>query len=193
MDLEHGGVEIWVEGHAQTEHNVAGLASGHADTALTDDGRAYAATVLRERYANEHVDAVFTSDTRRAYDTACLMFAGRPLPIVQDARLRECHYGAFQAAPRPAMEAARRSAIDAPFPGGGESYRQVAERMRSFLHDLAAERAGQSVMLVGHGATLWTLEHWLRGHDLGEVVRAGTLPDRPWRYLLRAQFERDGI
>ena len=172
--------------HAQTHHNVAGLASGHYDVALTDDGRVYAASVLRERYADQPFDVVFTSDTQRAYDTACLMFMGRALPIVQDARLRECHYGDFQAAPRPEMEAARLSAIDAPFPGG-ESYVQVTDRMRSFLLDLARERAGQRVMLVGHGATLWTLEHWLKGHDLGTIVRAGALPERPWRYLLNAQ------
>jgi broad specificity phosphatase PhoE len=181
-----GTVEIWVEMHAQTHHNVAGLASGHYDVGLTDDGRAYATSTLRESYTDTSFDAVFASDTQRAYETACLMFADRPLSIVQDRRLRECHYGAFQAAPRAEMEAARRSAIDAPFPGG-ESYVQVAERMRSFLRDLAAEYAGRRVLLVGHGATLWTLEHLVNGHDLGETVRAGLLPERPWRYLLSAQ------
>lgn len=33
-------IEIWVQGHAQTIHNVEGLASGHYDVALTDAGRA---------------------------------------------------------------------------------------------------------------------------------------------------------
>ena len=165
-------IEIWVEGHAQTHHNVAGVASGHFDVELTEDGRAYARSVLRDRYADLTFNRVFTSDTRRAYDTARLMFADRSIPIVQDPRLRECDYGVFEGRPRAEMEAARVSAIEAPFPEG-ESYLQVAERMRSFLQQLAADHPNEQVMLVGHAATLWTLEHLLGGRPLGEIVRAG--------------------
>ena len=174
-------IDLWLEVHAQTYHNAADLASGHYDVALTEQGRAYAQSVLRARYAPQHFDTVFTSDTQRAYDTACLIFAGQPLPILQDARLRECDYGDFEGRPRAEMEAARLSAICTPFPHG-ESYGQVAERMRQFLAQLAAERDGQRVMLVGHGATLWTLQHWLQGRPLAAVM--GIFPERPWRFTL---------
>ena len=174
-------IDIWFEAHAQTYHNAVGLASGHYDVALTEQGREDAQTVLRTRYADQHFDVVFTSDTQRAYDTACLIFAGRPIPILRDARLRECDYGAFEGRPREEMEQARLSAISAPFPQG-ESYAQVAVRMRSFLAQLAAERDGQRVMLIGHAATLWMLEHWLQARPLAEVV--GIFPERPWRFVL---------
>ena len=78
----------------------------------------------------------------------------------------------------------RPSAIDTPFPGG-ESYTQVAVRMRSFLAQLAAERDGQQVLLIGHAATLWTLEHWLQARPLAAVV--GVFRDRPWRFVLAPQ------
>ena len=58
------------------------------------------------------------------------------------------------------MEAARLSAISTPFPKG-ESYAQVAQRMCSFLTQLAPELDGQHAMLVGHAATLYRLDHWL--------------------------------
>ena len=174
-------LDIWFEVHAQTYHNAADLASGHYDVALTDHGREHAQSVLRARYADQHFDIVFTSHTRRAYDTACLIFAGRPIPILQDARLRECDYGDFEGRPRAEMEAARLSAICTPFPHG-ESYGQVAERMRHFLAQLAAERDGQRVLLVGHGATLWMLEHWLRPRPLAAVV--GRFPAQPWHFTL---------
>ena len=32
-------IDIWFEAHAQTYHNAAGLASGHYDVALTEQGR----------------------------------------------------------------------------------------------------------------------------------------------------------
>ena len=174
-------IDLWCEVHAQTYHNAAVLASGHYDVALTEQGREDAQTVLRTRYAGQHFDVVFTSDTQRAYDTACLIFAGRLISILQDARLRECDYGTLEGCPRVEMEQARLSAISTPFPQG-ESYTQVAARMRSFLEQLAAERDGQRVMLVGHAATLWTLEHWLQARPLAEVV--GIFPERPWRFVL---------
>ena len=40
-------IDIWFEAHAQTYHNAAGLASGHYDVALTEQGREHAQTVLR--------------------------------------------------------------------------------------------------------------------------------------------------
>jgi broad specificity phosphatase PhoE len=128
-------IDIWFEAHAETYHNAAGLASGHYDVALTGHGRTQAQSVLRARYAHQHFDVVFTSDTQRAYDTACLIFAGRPLPILRAPRLRECDYGDFERRPRAEMERARLTALHTPFPNG-ESYAQVAIRMRSFLTDI---------------------------------------------------------
>ena len=61
-------LDIWFEVHAQTYHNAADVASGHYDVALTDHGREHARSVLRARYADQHFDIVFTSDTRRAYE-----------------------------------------------------------------------------------------------------------------------------
>ena len=177
-------IDLWCEMHAETYHNAAGLASGHYDVALTERGREHAQTVLRSRYAGQRFDVVFTSDTQRAYDTACLMCVGRAVPILRDARLRECDYGDLEGRPRAEMEMVRPSAIDTPFPGG-ESYAQVAVRMCSFLAQLAAERDGQQVLLIGHAATLWTLEHWLQAKPLAAVV--GEFRDRPWRFVLAPQ------
>lgn len=174
-------IDLWLEMHAQTHHNAQGVASGHIDVPLTPYGREQAQTILRARYAQQHFDAAYCSNTQRAYDTACLMFADRPLPVFQDARLRECNYGLYEGGPRAAMEAARFAAIHVPYPNG-ESYAQVAQRMQGFLADIAARHDGQSIMLIGHAATLFTLEHLLRNRPLEETV--GHWPERPWRYTL---------
>lgn len=177
-------IEILFEGHAQTHHNAKGVASGHYDVALTDQGREHARSVRRLYYADKHVDAVFTSDTQRAFDTACLIFADREIPILQDARLRECDYGDFEGRPRSEMEAARPSAIRQPFPNG-ESYEQVAHRMHGFLKHLATRYEGKRVLLVGHLATLWMLVHWLCQIPLEEAV--GSNADRSQIFILEPQ------
>lgn len=174
-------IDIWLEMHAQTHHNAQGVASGHYDVALTSQGREQAQTVLRQRYARQRFDAAYASNTRRAYDTACLMFADRPLPVFQDARLRECDYGVYEGRPREEMEAARSAAIHAPYPNG-ESYDQVVARMRGFLAHVAEYREGQTLMLIGHAATLFALEHLARERPLAATV--GVWPERPWRYAL---------
>ena len=174
-------IDIWVQGHAQTFHNAAGLASGHFDVGLTDAGREEARSVLRRQYAHEPFDVVFTSDTRRAYETACLIFEGHSMPIIRDARLRECDYGDLTGRPRAVIEAMRLAALCTPFPNG-ESYQQVAERMCQFLVELAAEHDHQRVLLVGHLATVWMCEHWIHGRPLEEVI--GSVPARPWRFSL---------
>ena len=180
-------IDLWLEFHAQTHHNAAGLASGHYDVALTDMGRAHATTVLRARYAGQSFDAAYASDTQRAYDTTCLMFAGRDIPIFRDARLRECDYGALEGRARADMEAMRLDAIDAPFPLG-ESYMQVAARMRSFLTQLAIERDGQTIMLVGHAATMYCLDHLLRSRSMRDAILMQS--ERPYRYRLEANLLR---
>jgi alpha-ribazole phosphatase/probable phosphoglycerate mutase len=177
-------IDLWLEMHAQTHHNVQGIASGHHDVDLTPEGRDQAQTIYRRRYAHQRFDLAFTSNTQRAYDTACLLFADRPIPVFQDARLRECDYGIYEGGPRAAMEAARLAAIHTPYPEG-ESYAQVAARIRSFLSDLAARHDGARIMLIGHAATLYALEHLARGRPLELTV--GEWPQRPWRYALDAR------
>src|SRR5690606_11646843 len=52
-------IDLWLEMHAQTQHNAAGVASGHIDVALTPYGREQAQTILRQRYAGERYDAAY--------------------------------------------------------------------------------------------------------------------------------------
>lgn len=174
-------IDLWLEMHAQTHHNAQGIASGHYDVALTPYGREQAQTLLRQRYAQQNFDAAYASNTQRAYDTAYLMFADRPISLLQDARLRECDYGIYEGRPRQEMEAARMAAIHAPYPNG-ESYDQVVQRMRSFLTDVAERHGGHSLMLIGHAATLFSLEHLAHDRPLDATV--GMWPERPWRYAL---------
>ncbi|HEY8766647.1 MAG TPA: histidine phosphatase family protein [Dehalococcoidia bacterium] len=90
------------------------------------------------RRRDDGIDAVFTSDLTRAVETARIAFGHSGVPIVQDARLRECDYGDLNGAPVATLNADRASRIEAPFPGG-ERYRQVVHRTRDFLRDLGRQ------------------------------------------------------
>lgn len=143
-------VEIVYETHSISVHNEQGIASGWPPGELSERGRALAAE-LGERRRDDGLDAVFSSDLRRAVQTAEIAFAGTDIPLFQDRRLRECHYGEFDGRPVRELERLRARHTDEPGPDG-QSYRDVVRQMADFLTDLAAAWDGRKVLLIAHSA-----------------------------------------
>ena len=85
--------------------------------------------------------------------------------------------------PSARLEAERPLRIDEPYPGG-ESYRDVVERVRAFLDDLAADEDGKRVVVIGHSATRWALDHLLEGTPLEELMDAPFAWREGWEYVL---------
>ncbi len=162
--------------------NERGVATGWLPGELSERGRENARELGRRR-RDDGIAVVFTSDLRRAAETAEIAFGGSGIPVVEDARLRECDYGELNGMPTERLVAERSHRIDVAYPGG-ESYRGVVERMRSFLEDVAAEREGKRVVLIGHSATRWALDHLLAGTPLEELVDAPFAWREGWEYVL---------
>jgi broad specificity phosphatase PhoE len=176
--------------HATSVDNEAGLASGHADVALSALGRRQAAE-LGHHYASMKVDAVACSDLRRAHDTALIAFAGRPLPIRPDRRLREFDYGDRTRCPRTELDLAAH--LTRQFPNG-ESVAMAVERVGAFLRAAIVEHAGQTLAVVGHVATRYGIEFWSGQATLEEIVATPwDWRDVPiWRYALGPEIDRSG-
>jgi alpha-ribazole phosphatase/probable phosphoglycerate mutase len=160
--------------HMTSVDNEARRASGHADVALAEVGR-QRARELGQQYAALALDAVFASDLQRAAETAKIAFAGRGVPIVLDARLREYDYGEMTQHPVAEVEAEFLRRIREPFPGG-ESLEMVAERVGAFLREVRGAYEGKSVAVIGHRATKYGLEYWTGKGSLEEIVRT------PWEW-----------
>ena len=73
------------------------------------------------------------------------------------------------------------SAPGAPYPGG-ESWQQAVKCTGAVLKDLE-RRAGRRVLLIGHTATRWALEHHLDGRPLETLLGEGSLQRQAgWEY-----------
>ncbi|MDI5938350.1 histidine phosphatase family protein, partial [Micromonospora sp. DH15] len=83
---------IVFETHSWSEDNDRGVATGWLPGRLSARGRALAAE-LGDRRRHDGIAAVFTSDLRRAVETAEVAFGGTGIPVLYDWRLRECDYG----------------------------------------------------------------------------------------------------
>ena len=167
-------ITIIFESHGTTFDNENHLSSCWFDVELSGLGKKQSVE-LGERYKNENFDAIFCSDMQRSYKTAEIAFVGRNFTIIRDARLRECNYGDLTRHPSEEVEPAKMEHITEPFPNG-ESYEQAAERMRNFLVDLLKNYDGKKIMIIGHRATQYGLEHWIKKVPLKEVVTA------PWEW-----------
>lgn len=167
-------VTIIFEAHGTTFDNETHKASGHFDVALSPFGEQQSRE-MGERYKNEKLDAVFCSDLQRSYKSAEIAFSGRNLPIIKDKRLRECDYGDFTGHPSGEIDREKPLRIRTPFPNG-ESYNQTSERIKSFLNDLIKKYDGKRVVIIGHRATQYGLEHWINKIPLETIIPA------PWKW-----------
>ena len=181
---ENGTVstDIVYETHSWSEDNDRGIATGWLDGRLSERGRRLAEELGRRRQ-RDGIAHVFTSDLGRAVETSVIAFAGTALPITRDARLRECNYGQWNGMPVVRLVGERLLHIDDPYPDG-ESYRQVARRVATFLADLARDWDGARVLLIGHAATRWALDHLLSGIPLEQLVNAPFDWREGWSYTL---------
>jgi 2,3-bisphosphoglycerate-dependent phosphoglycerate mutase len=174
--------EIVYETHSTTEDNELVIATGWLPGRLSDAGRVNAAA-LGHRRCDDGLAAIFVSDLERAIETVEVALAGSAIPVLMDWRLRECDYGQLNGAAAHEVHGDRRMYLDLPYPGG-ESWRQAAVRVSRFLSDLPLRWDGQRVLVVGHAATRWGLEHYLKGEDLEEVITADFTWQEGWEYLL---------
>ncbi|HET8669412.1 MAG TPA: histidine phosphatase family protein [Candidatus Saccharimonadales bacterium] len=174
-------ITIIFETHSTTIDNQAKLAAGWYDVALSELGEQQAKE-LGERRKGQHFDVIFCSDLQRSYRTAQIAF-GDKFPIIQDARLRECNYGKLNRAPKAEVEAMRESRLHTPFPEG-ESYGDTSKRMKQFLDDLLKNYDDKTVLIIGHRATQYGLDRWIKGLSLKEAVLA------PWQWQPGWKYEK---
>lgn len=173
-------IEIIFESHGTTLDNENHRASGYCDVALSLLGEKQARE-LGMRYAGEHIDAVFCSDLQRSYRTAELAFEERNISLIKDIRLRECDYGDLTRHSSREVDAEKPQRISTPFPHG-ESYEQTTLRIKSFLDDLWKNYDGKRIMIIGHRATQYGLEHWIEKVPLTDAISASWKWQPGWRY-----------
>ncbi|MFI7447248.1 histidine phosphatase family protein [Nonomuraea sp. NPDC049714] len=172
-------VKLIYETHATTVDNETGIATGWLPGELSAAGREQAAELGERRRG---VDVVYSSDLRRAVQTARIAF-GAAGEIRLDARLRECDYGIYNGRPVSEVHALRRRHIDTPWPGG-QSYRHVVGETAAFLEDVAKLWQGRTVLVIAHSANLFALRNLFGGIPLEELVDAPFDWQPGWEYHL---------
>ncbi len=147
---------IFLVRHGQTESNITGFYMGWSDEDLNSTGIAQAQS-LSKRLASHPVATVYTSPLRRAVTTASLVGAPHGLePLVLDD-LIEINLGEWQGLHLSEISRGwhelwrqwRTDPTETVLPGG-ESFRQVAERVRRAFDKIVADERNRQTVLVSH-------------------------------------------
>ena len=160
--------------HGETAWNVDTRIQGQLDIGLNDTGR-WQARRLGEALADEPLAAVYSSDLQRAWETAQALAAPhepRGLVVTAEVGLRERHFGTLQGrtwseieTQWPEAATQWRSRVPDWAPEGGESLRQLRERISNCVQRLAAAHVGESIALVAHGGVMDALYRLATGVD----------------------------
>lgn len=139
--------------HGTTLDNEAHKATGWSQGELSNKGIEQT-LVLKENIDRTKFDVVFCSDLKRAIDSANNVF-GEEKEIIQDKRLRECHYGDLNGEDNSLVKYEEH--IEEKFPNG-ESLLDVEKRVRSFCEFLLENYDGKHIAIVAHKAPQLAIE-----------------------------------
>lgn len=154
---------LYLARHGETIDNANKIMQGQTQGRLTDNGRKQAAE-LADRLSAVHLDAIISSDLRRAIDTASTVAAPRGLAVTTTPLLRERDWGSFTGRYIPELK-------DEPWPDDIETLDQLKARAAVFLDLMRREHAGQTVLAVGHGIINKAIQAVLYGKPMQEIKR----------------------
>lgn len=149
--------------HGQTSCNVQNIWHGWDQCELTAEGRSQASSVAA-RLAAEPIAAVYSSDSRRALQTAAAIAASHGLEPIPEVDLRERHAGAFEGLVLdeivqryPTVWQERDADLWGWAPPDGEPLQAVLARSLAVVNRVAARHPHDTVVVVSHMSTVRAL------------------------------------
>lgn len=161
--------------HGQTQWNREGRWQGQSDPPLNTLGRRQARRAALE-LRGARPDHLYSSDLRRALETAHIIGADLGLAVIPDARLREINLGRWQGMLSPDIEAQYPDDFQgwhtSPLtmrPPDGEDLHTLAARVLEAVSEIALRHPGQRVGIVAHELPIAVVLAHVRGLDLAQL------------------------
>lgn len=168
-------MNIYVVRHGETDWNKEKRIQGRADIALNDFGKRLAEKTAAG-LAGIAFDRCYTSPLLRAKETAEIILRGRSVPTIEDDRIIEMSFGAYEGQscvrkndqlPESFWCFFKDPSQYAP-PPGGEQFQEVIRRTSSFLEELCSANtmSHTSLLVVTHGAAIAGMLNGIKGEPL---------------------------
>lgn len=154
---------LYLARHGETVDNVNQIMQGQTQGRLTDNGIRQA-EALRDEMASATIDAVISSDLKRAVDTATIIAEPHRLPVATTKLLRERDWGSFTGRHIPELK-------DEVWPDDIETIEQLKQRAAEFIGMLRRDYARKTVLAVGHGIINKAIQAVHYGKAMHEIPR----------------------
>lgn len=147
-------MHLYLIRHAESIANAFGVVQGHGDYPLTELGKQQA-QLLGEWMKNIPLQAIYSSDLSRAYETATAISKHHHIQVKKWPLIREIYLGSF--------EGMTKEEIISKFPqlinesiltsemGGAESILSITSRCKKTVQFLMENHIDDHVALVSHG------------------------------------------
>lgn len=190
--------------HGQSQWNLENRFTGWEDVELSDRGREEAREAGK-KLRNYKIDIVYTSELKRAIDTAKLALDAAwkgNLPLTMDPALNERHYGDLQGLNKAEMATKyghdqvhiwRRSYDTRPPGEKGESLEMTINRVLPYYDQYIVGdlKLGKNVLVVAHGNSLRSLLYKLDKHTRESIMDVNIPTGVPLVYEL--EMRDDGL
>ncbi len=153
--------------HGKTDWNAEGRWQGHLDIPLNGEGLLQAQSLAR-RLTDWPVQALYSSDLKRAAMTADILGHSLSLEPIYDSVWRERDVGAFAGLTGPevrkkfpqAWERMRNGIVNPP---EGEEYLQLYHRATVAFEQLLSRHENEKAVVVSHGGTIYCVIAYVLG------------------------------
>ena len=134
---------LYLVRHGETVDNAAQILQGQQQGELNENGIIQAEEV-RDRLADEDIDAFVASDLKRSVDTCRIIAQPHHKDVETTPLLRERDWGDFTGAFIPDLK-------DKEWPENVESIEKLKSRAQNFLTFIKVNYPDKKVLAVGHG------------------------------------------
>jgi probable phosphoglycerate mutase len=182
--------------HGETSWNAERRLQGHTDIPLNSKGALQARQMAQAlKDIKLTFDVLYTSDLKRAADTANAVVELFGVDAQVDSALRERHFGALQGlsigeAPllRPDIWQAHIARDLGHDLGGGESIQQFAVRVQNALDRIQVQHAGKTILIVSHGGTL-DMMYRIASKQALSAERVASVPNASLNWITHSEID----
>lgn len=166
--------KVYLIRHGESEGNLNKFFQGQLDIPLSELGIKQA-ELTAEFFKDKDVDCVYSSDLGRAVITAEKIAKSKDVAVISHKGLREIDGGQWQGVPFDILAKEFEGykvwleTIGLSVCPGGESYREMQERMKNTLEEIVSENKGKTIVVVSHGGTIRALSALWLGIGLDRI------------------------
>lgn len=163
--------------HGFSVSNKLQFFTGNLDIELSDIGKEQA-KLCGKYFKKEKIDAIYSSDLIRAYDTAVPISEATGLEIIKEKELREIRAGDWEGVPFNELEEKypyeyglwRRDIGKAICPNG-ESVKDFSRRIINIVTKLAEENTGKTICITTHATPIRVMCTYSQGIPIDEMAK----------------------